>query len=215
MKEMNDRGPTRFIFVRHGQTEWNAREIWQGHQDSPLTQRGHQQIAALGTRMKTTEFDCLYSSDLGRAWQTAQSIAKATGHSIAGEFFLREKNLGIFEGHDTERLLELYPAEYEQFHTFDPDYVIPHGESIRQFFNRSVAGFETLAERHPQQTVVVVSHGGVLANLFRYIFELPLKMRQRIDIKNTSLNAVSHLEGNWRLHFWGDIAHLEGLSSLS
>ena len=215
MKEKNDAGPTRLIFIRHGQTEWNAQEIWQGHQDSPLTERGQQQIAALGKRMKSMEFDRLYSSDLGRAWQTAQSIAQSTGHSIATEFFLREKNLGIFEGHNSTELLEHYPAEFEQFQTFDPDYVIPHGESIRQFFNRSVAAFETLVKRHPQQTVVIVSHGGILANLFRYMFELPLKMRQRIDIRNTSLNAVSHLEGNWRLHFWGDISHLEGLSFLS
>lgn len=215
MKEKDNEGPTRLIFIRHGQTEWNAQEIWQGHRDSPLTERGRHEIAALGNRMKTMEFDHLYSSDLGRAWQTAQSIAQSTGHSISTESFLREKNLGIFEGLKTTQLLEHYPAEFEQFQSFDPDFVIPNGESIRQFFKRSVAGFETLADRHPQQTLVVVSHGGVLSNLFRYIFELPFKMRQRIDIRNTSLNAVSYLEGNWRLHFWGDVSHLEGRSSIS
>ena len=200
---------TKLIFVRHGQTEWNVQEKWQGHQDSPLTEMGCQQAMAVGKRLQNKTFTHLYSSDLGRAYQTATAIAEVTGHTIVTESFLREKNLGIFEGLTSETLVERYPEEYEQFRTLDPDYALPQGESIRQFYDRSVKGFEALATRHPQQTIVVVTHGGILGNLFRYIFDLPFAIPRRVVIENTSLNTVSYHEGQWKLHTWGDIAHLE------
>lgn len=200
---------TKLIFIRHGETEWNAQERWQGFQDTPLTANGRQQAKTLGKRMGKVPFDHLYSSDLGRAVQTAQPIAEATGHSIVKETFLREKNLGIFEGLTRSELLERFPEIYQQFQKFEPDFVVPEGESIQQFFDRCVAGFEVLVNRHPGETLVVVAHGGVLANLFRFIFDLAFVVPSPFEVKNTSINTVSFQEGHWKMHSWGDIAHLE------
>ena len=68
---------TQLIIVRHGQTEWNLKLIRQGHLDSPLTETGLAQARALGERLALETFTALYSSDLGRAVQTAQMIAAA------------------------------------------------------------------------------------------------------------------------------------------
>ena len=201
--------PTKLIFIRHGETEWNAQERWQGFQNSPLTANGKQQTQALGKRMGKVTFDHLYSSDLGRAYETAQPIAEATGHSIVTETFLREKNLGIFEGLTRSELLERFPETYQHFQKCEPGFVIPNGESIDQFFERCVAGFEVLVNRHPQETLVVVAHGGVLANLFRFIFDLPFEVPSPFEVKNTSINTVSFREGRWKMHTWGDTAHLD------
>lgn len=200
---------TKLIFIRHGETEWNTQARWQGYQDSPLTETGKHQVKALGKRMGKVKFDRLYSSDLGRAYNTARPIAEATGHTIVTETFLREKNLGIFEGLTRRELSERYPEVYGEFQKFAEDFVVPKGESIGQFFDRCATGFETLAQRHPGEIIVVVAHGGVLANLFRFIFDLPFETRVHFEVKNTSINTVSFEDNHWQLHSWGDIAHLE------
>ena len=100
---------TQLIIVRHGQTEWNLKLIRQGHLDSPLTEMGLAQARALGERLALETFTALYSSDLGRAVQTAQLIAAATGHTIVTDPRLRERHLGIFQGLNGDELREKYP----------------------------------------------------------------------------------------------------------
>ncbi|MGE5819264.1 MAG: histidine phosphatase family protein, partial [Deltaproteobacteria bacterium] len=73
---------TQVIIVRHGETEWNIANIRQGHLDSPLTEDGLAQAKALARRLMRERFSALYSSDLGRAMQTARIIAETTGHEI-------------------------------------------------------------------------------------------------------------------------------------
>ncbi len=201
---------TKLIFVRHGETEWNVLGKFQGFQDSPLTETGLQQTLAVGKRFKKIECDHLYSSDLGRAYQTAQPISEATGQAIITDPALREKNLGIFEGLTSETLLERYPEEYERFQKLEPDYAVPGSESAQQFYERSITAFQNLADSHPEQTIVVVTHGGCLGNLFRFLFNLPFEIPRRFAVPNTSLNTVTYREGFWRLESWGDVAHLEG-----
>ena len=99
---------TQIIIVRHGQTEWNIRGIRQGYLDSPLTGRGMAQAKALAQRLAREKFTALYSSDLGRAVQTAQEIANVTGHAIVTDARLRERHLGIFQGLNAEEINAKY-----------------------------------------------------------------------------------------------------------
>ena len=89
---------TTLLAIRHGETVWNSEKRYQGHGDSPLTETGRNQVAALGRRMEKIRFDALISSDLGRAQQTASIVADYTGHSLEIDSRLRERNYGIFEG---------------------------------------------------------------------------------------------------------------------
>src|SRR5918999_6281569 len=130
---------TQLIIVRHGQTQWNLKLVRQGHLDSPLTERGIAQAKALGERLARETFTALYSSDLGRALQTAQMIAAATGHKIVTDARLRERHLGIFQGLNGDEIRAKYPEEYRLHRTVGPDYGIPDGESVRQQVARNVA----------------------------------------------------------------------------
>ena len=96
---------TQIVIVRHGQTEWNIRGIRQGYLDSPLTARGMAQAKALAQRLAREKFTALYSSDLGRAVQTAQEIADVTGHTIVTDARLRERHLGILQGLNAEEIM--------------------------------------------------------------------------------------------------------------
>src|SRR5690242_5784438 len=85
----------RLIAVRHGETEWNVELREMGHLDSALTPIGIQQAEALGHRLKKLGFDALYSSDLGRAIQTAEIIATICEKRVHLHAGLRERHMGV------------------------------------------------------------------------------------------------------------------------
>jgi probable phosphoglycerate mutase len=199
---------TQVIIVRHGETEWNLRFVRQGHLDSPLTARGLAQAKALAERLSLERFSKLYSSDLGRAVQTAQVIADVTGHEILMDARLRERHLGIFQGLSGEQIRERFPQEYHFHRTLGPTYVIPDGESVEQQVARNIAYLTELAEKHVGETIVVVTHGGVLSGLFRHTFSIPFTAPRRFEFTNAGLNTFFYEQGNWFLQTWGDVSHL-------
>jgi 2,3-bisphosphoglycerate-dependent phosphoglycerate mutase len=199
---------TQFVIVRHGQTQWNNRGIRQGHLDSELTARGIAQAKALGIRLSREHFTTLYSSDLGRAVHTARIIAASTGHEIVTDARLRERHLGIFQGLNGDQIKAKYPEEHRLHRSVGPDYVIPEGESVRQQVMRNVAYLTEIAPKHLGETIVVVTHGGVLSGLFRHTFSIPFDAPRRFEFTNAGLNVFNYQEGNWFLQTWGDTSHL-------
>ena len=200
---------THLLVIRHGETEWNRQGRFQGHLNSALNAEGLAQAAALGERLAAERFDLLLSSDLGRALQTASAIAMRTGHEIVVEPRLRERRMGIFQGLTPAEAQARYPGDYARFRSHDPDYVIPGGESLRQLFQRSIACFAELAVRHEGRTLAMVTHGGVLAMLYRHAMAMPLEAPRDFSLHNTGVNRFHHRRGAWQLQSWGDIAHLE------
>jgi probable phosphoglycerate mutase len=199
---------TQVIIVRHGQTQWNIRGIRQGHLDSELTEKGISQAKALAERLAREKFSALYSSDLGRAVETAQMIAEATEDKIVTDARLRERHLGIFQGLNGEEIKEKYPAEYKLHRSLGPNYVIPGGESTRQQVDRNVACLNELARKHAGETIVVVTHGGVVSGFFRHTLSIPLEAPRRFEFVNAGLNRFNYEDGAWFLQTWGDVSHL-------
>jgi len=181
---------TQFIVVRHGETEWNIRGIRQGNLDSRLTEKGMAQAKALAQRLAREKFSALYSSDLGRAVHTAKEIAALTGHEIITDARLRERHLGIFQGLNGDEIVAKYPEERRQFRTMGPDYVIPGGESMRQVQRRIVETLMELNERHPNQTVVAVSHGDVIRAGLVFALGMPLDFYGRLEVAQGSLSTI-------------------------
>lgn len=199
---------TQLIVIRHGETDWNRQGRYQGHLDSALNAEGLAQAEALGERLAAERFDLLLSSDLGRALQTARAIAMRSGHEIMVEPRLRERRMGIFQGLTPAEAEARYPQDYARFRSHDPDYVIPQGESLRQLFRRSVACFSELATCHAGCTLAAVTHGGVLAMLYRHATAMPLEAPRNFTLHNTGINRFCHRSGAFALRSWGDIAHL-------
>lgn len=206
---MSSSTDTCLIAIRHGETEWNREGRYQGHLNSALNQEGLAQARALGERLATERFDVLFSSDLGRALQTASAVAQCTGHDVVVDPRLRERCMGIFQGMNAAEVQARYPVEYARFRSHDPDFIIPGGESMRQVLERSVVCFTELAERHAGSTLAVVTHGGVLAMLYRHAQAMPLEAARDFTLHNTGINRFRYRQGTWQLHRWGDIAHLE------
>lgn len=205
---------TELILIRHGETIWNEQGRWQGHLDSDLTSTGLQQADALAERLADVDFAALYSSDLGRAWRTAERIAIRTGRPVVAEPGLRERGLGVLQGLTYAEIQERFPAEFEHFKAREPDHVIPDGESIQGKHDRVVACVESMVQRHPDQRIVAVTHGGVLDSMCRHALGLSLLVKRRWMLYNASLNTFLYGERGWMLGTWGDVNHLRKTGTL-
>ncbi len=199
---------TRILVIRHGETQWNVDARIQGHGDSPLTAAGREQARALARRLAGEQFDLLVSSDLGRARETAECVSQASGREIVLDKRLRERSFGVGEGLTYGEIDHEYPDAFSRVREIDPDYAIPGGESRRAFHERVTGAFESLAREHAGRTVVVVSHGGVLATLYRHIHGIDIGSPHRVAIANASYNALAHDGAAWTIETWGDTAHL-------
>ena len=199
---------TRFIVVRHGETQWNVEARIQGHHDSPLTSAGLAQAEAIAARLAEERFDALVSSDLGRALQTAAPIAALCGLAVMPDARLRERRFGVGEGLTYEELDQRWPDVFSRLRATDPDVAIPGGETRRQFHERVRGAFRQLAREHAGRRVAVVSHGGVLAALYRIVHDIPLATAHRIPIANAAYNAVAFHADAWAIEAWDDTAHL-------
>lgn len=200
----------RFLVVRHGETEWNVASRIQGHSDSALTARGLRQADLLAARLARESFDRLVTSDLGRAFETARRVSGSTGHALQVDARLRERCFGRGEGLTYGELDHEYPESFSKVRETDPDYAIPGGESRRAFHERVCGAFEALAAEHPGERIAVVTHGGVIASLYRRIHGIAVTAPYPIPMPNTAINAVAFDRGSWQVESWGDVAHLEG-----
>jgi probable phosphoglycerate mutase len=200
---------TTFVVVRHGETHWNIAGRLQGHLDSRLTPVGLAQAAALAARLAAEPLDALYSSDLGRARETALPIAAATGLALAFDANLRERTYGMFESLTWPEIEARHPVEFARLASRDPAYAIPGGESAIAFRERLLATFAALAERHAGRRLAVVSHGGALGMLYRVARGLPLDAPRDYQLPNAGINRFAWRGGRLELDAWGDVAHLE------
>lgn len=199
---------TRFIVVRHGETRWNVEQRIQGNGDSPLTARGLAQADAIAQRLAAEPFDALVASDLGRALQTAERIARRTGHAVIPDARLRERHFGEGEGLTYEEIDRLHPGAFSRTREMDPDYRVPGGETRREFHGRILRAFEALADAHDGRRITVVAHGGVLAAIYRVIHGIPVAQPHTIPIANAAYNAIAFEADRWSLEAWGDVDHL-------
>ena len=167
---------TTLLLVRHGETDWNAEGRLQGHTDRPLNDYGRRQAAALAETLAGDGIDAVYSSDLSRARETAEIVAGRLGLPVVLEPGLREKNWGSWEG--------LTPMER--------DAVEYAGESTEAHRERTLRSLREIAERHPGERVLVVTHGGSMRRAQAAVtgFALPV-------IENCGVWPCAYEEGSF------------------
>lgn len=204
----------KLIAIRHGETEWNAQGREMGQLDSPLTGLGMEQADAIARRLVKVPFAALYSSDLGRAVQTADIIAALCRKTVIIDSGLRERHMGIFQGLTVTEMRERFPQERRDYERIGFEYVIPGGESARQRLERSVRVLTAIAENHPTETVVAVTHGGFLMGCFEFVLGISPGNGWRFKRQNGSYSAFEYSGTRWCLETWNDMSHLEGIGSL-
>jgi alpha-ribazole phosphatase len=149
----------RLILIRHAETDLAG--IFCGHSDPPLNARGIQQIAELQQALAGELFDCIVSSDLLRAQQTAVSLAQPGKRSLTYRKDLREIHFGHWEGLTWSQLEAQFPAESQRWLQNFPAEAAPGGESYESFRARVCPALDGIIA-DAEGTTAVVTHAGVL-----------------------------------------------------
>jgi len=167
---------TEFWLIRHGQTDWNLTGRWQGQSPDapPLNDTGHAQALAVLNLLPRTSFAAIYSSDLLRAKQTAELIGAPLSLPITFEPRLREMNLGAWEGMLSENIKAQYPHELGEREKNPFDTHAPQGESPREVAERVITAADEIAGKHPNDSILIVSHGVALAVMICHAQGIPL-----------------------------------------
>lgn len=198
---------TRLCIIRHGETDWNAEKRIQGQTDIPLNATGRAQALAMASRAAHYPFAAIYSSDLSRACDTAQAIADRIGLEVKTLPQLRERHFGLFQGLTAQEAKTRYPAEYAKYKGRDVVYDFETGESLTALAQRAMDAVDWLVRHHEGQTLVVVSHAGVLDVLYRKATGRPLHTARDFVIPNCALNWFRFDAQGWHLEAWDDHHH--------
>jgi 2,3-bisphosphoglycerate-dependent phosphoglycerate mutase len=201
---------TRIIAIRHGETSWNADSRIQGQRDVGLNDTGRWQARRVGEALATEEITAVYSSDLGRAHQTAQHISESTGVPVVANEGLRERSFGIFEGRTFEEIHEHFPDHAQSWRRRIPDWQPPEGgESLLELRERVRKTMVELAARHPGEQIVVVAHGGVLDTLYRIATGQEVNSPRTWELPNGAINRLLWTPEGFTLVGWSDTQHLD------
>jgi broad specificity phosphatase PhoE len=168
---------TTLLLVRHGETDWNAEGRLQGHTDRPLNDFGRRQAGALADRLAGDGITAVYTSDLSRARETAEIVAGRLGLPVVVDPDLRERNWGNWEG--------LTGSERDRV-----EYV---GEEIDAHGERVMRAVRRIAELHPDERVVIVTHGGSLRRVQVATVGMALPV-----IENCAVWSLAHEGGAFR-----------------
>ena len=168
---------TTLLIVRHGETDWNAEGRLQGHTDRPLNPYGREQAKALAERVADDGIRAVYASDLSRARETAEIVGERLGLTVVIDPDLREKNWGSWEG--------LTGAERDGV-----EYV---GETAQEHSERILRAVRRIAERHPGERVLVVTHGGSMRRIQAAVSGMALPV-----IENCGMWTLAHEDGVFR-----------------
>lgn len=196
--------------VRHGETQANETGILQGHLDTPLTKRGRDQARLVGSALKDVPLDAVYSSDLGRAVETAKLITGGRKIPLYTDERLREVHCGLFQGMTKKEAQERWPEEFELLHLHPITHRRPGGESFQDLYNRVTLCLENIAAgafRH----VCVVSHGGAVKCMMAHVKGKPVDPSSAV-FANCSISIITFEGGRWHVVKENDRGHLEGLS---
>lgn len=188
---------TMIYLVRHGETDWNRQRRIQGSTDIPLNDTGRAQAEATGSLLARRRWDGVYASPLSRAFETAEIIARRLGVDSPGVVpEVAERNYGDAEGLTGVEIDALFTGE------------IPGRESRDDVAARALPAIVALAENHPGESIVVVSHGGVI----RTILNTVAPDAHPEPIRNGSVHSFRHTDGSLDLVAFDDPIEVESLA---
>ena len=189
------------VFVRHGQTAWNAERRFQGHTDIPLDEEGRAQAQGLALHLQPERFDVAVTSDLTRAATTAGLICAARDLVLETDVDLREMRFGAWEGLTWEGIVARWPALAAAHQTSPRTYTPENGESYDQLGERVMRALARVTARlEAEGRALIVSHAGVMHALVGGMLGAEAEASLRLRFLPASImRAVGSPADGWRL----------------
>ena len=180
-------GHTRLILVRHGESTWNTAKLIQGHADhAKLTDRGREQARLVVEQLREFDIRRAVSSDLQRARETAEIVCRGLAVEFLVDATLRERSFGVIEG----SALRVAPPALTGIdgNVVVDDTARPEGgESLADVYRRGASFVDDIVERYRGETVLVVTHGGVIRTISAYCQGVTMRGRDWMAVDNCSV----------------------------
>ncbi len=194
----------RLIMTRHGETNENRGHIMQGHLPGKLSLLGEEQARKVAYRLRNEKLDYIFSSDLARAFDTAQEIASYHPKvPLEATRELRERYLGDLQGN-------AFLGEFGQ-KRWDAEYALEHGlETPEEIFERARNFLNRISKKYKEQNILTTSHNGLEQVSFTYLMGGSWRdIGQAPNFKNTSITIFEiDRNGKPRLKLMNDTSHL-------
>ena len=204
---------TTIFLIRHGETDANRNQVYQGQAGDGLNALGREQALRLAARLADVgvRFDALYSSDLARAFETAEIVGDCLRVTPIPEPGLREVYLGAWQGLSYTDVEAQFPDEVAAWRRGE-DIRRGGGESYADLQARMLATLDRLALGHAGGVVGAVSHGAAIKLFIAAVLSIPMThLRHYHVVVNTAVTVVRRVEGEpWEMLVWNDARHLPG-----
>ncbi|MDR3606422.1 MAG: histidine phosphatase family protein [Oligoflexia bacterium] len=207
--------PSREIFIfRHGETDWNREGRFQGHVDIPLNDHGRAQAEALAEKLSPHGLEAILSSDLSRARETAEIVARRTRIPVFTDVGLREAHLGGAQGLTVEEIKRVHGAEvlerWKSVAVSDADVRYPGGETGAEVIERVFASLEKFIATTSYLRFGVACHGGVIRRVMQNIIpQSDAEPQKRVLIPNGVVYKIL-----WEAKTGWNVPSLEPLGSV-
>lgn len=194
--------------IRHGESEFNAKKIVQGHLDTFLTERGASQARYAGEYLKGKNIKKIVSSDLTRAKQTAQIIGEVIGLEVSTDSRIREMKFGVWEGMSYEYIHKNHMKDFYNWLSNPVKYPIPKQEDVVSFEWRLKSFLEDI-KKCREESILVVGHGGSIQGILCIAFGVSMENLWRMRHDNTGISLIESVKGNLNVKFVNISFHLE------
>ena len=204
---------TKFLLVRHGQSEANKLDLFAGHSDFPLTELGTLQ-AQKTAQYITNNFniDAIYSSDLRRAYETALPVSQATNIKISSDKKLREVYAGAWESLSFDTISERFAQDKKIWQSDIANCRCTGGESVREMADRILCRLTEIAENNIDRTVLITFHATPIRAM-QAIWQTGSidNMKDIAWVPNASVTVAEYENGQFKLISVGIDEHLDSL----
>jgi len=200
-----------YIYLtRHGETIWNVDKRTQGVQDIPLSKRGIRQAEALAERLANENISTIYTSNLERAYRTAEIIGNRAGLIPIRKEELNEVNFGEWEGLTLKQIKTDYPGMFEKFYK-DFSYAPEHGESLNAVQNRIHSFIRFIKKNHCDRDdrILVVSHTYPVRMLILELMSFSTDLLLDFQLDNTGISIIKLDDNTKRMICLNDVCHLK------
>jgi broad specificity phosphatase PhoE len=201
----------RILLIRHGETDWNRDQRFQGKTDVPLNRKGREQAHALALALKEEPLTVIYSSPLARAMETAR-IIKIFHPSVPllEEKGLIEMDLGHFEGMEAHRWAIAYPDFRKRWRENPSSVKMPAGESLQEVQGRAIDTLERMTQEcPPESTLVLCSHNFVICTILCRALSIPLDDFRTVRQEIGAINILCKRGGQLWAKVVNERSHLE------
>lgn len=196
--------------TRHGETEWNIQGRIQGCLDSPLTEEGVLGAERLANAISVKDIDIIISSPLMRAYRTAKIAVRDLNIPVVTRDSFREINCGEFQGYGFQEVWEVYSELKDEIKSDPYNFKYPGGESLKEFNERVISGFEAILEEYKDNNILIVGHGGSIKCITSYITkEGDSKTWFANVVDNCSLTEFEYNSGEFTLIDYNNTAHMK------